>query len=117
MKTILVVEDEYAIAQMLMEVLEDEGYRVLLAVNGQDGLECLRRERPDLILCDIMMPIMDGREMFRQVQLNPTYRTIPFIMMSAVPQMVSDEERYSAFLSKPLNLDYLLETVAPLVGI
>ncbi|MBA3534722.1 MAG: response regulator [Ardenticatenales bacterium] len=116
MKTILIVEDEYAIAQMLSEVLDEEGYRVVTAANGREGLECLARERPDLILCDVMMPVMDGRELYRQVRMIPQYNSIPFVLMSAVPKLLSEGDSYDAFLSKPLNLDHLIDTIWPLIN-
>ena len=65
MATVLVVEDEFGIADLIEAVLEDEGYRVLIAVNGKQGLELLARERPDLMFLDYMMPVMDGAAVLR----------------------------------------------------
>jgi two-component system response regulator VicR len=63
MKTILVVDDEYALVESITELLQEEGYRVVSAGNGRDGLAMLQKEKPDLVLVDFMMPIADGKEL------------------------------------------------------
>ncbi|WP_256345401.1 PleD family two-component system response regulator, partial [Pseudomonas sp. F1002] len=68
MTTILVVDDEYLIADILGYALEDEGYMVVKASNGQKALEVLERERPALIITDFMMPVMDGQEFAEAVR-------------------------------------------------
>lgn len=114
---ILVVEDEYAIAQMLQMFLEDEGYRVRLATNGQEGLARLAEEPPDLILCDLMMPLVGGWQFCQLMQAEPRYRSIPLVLMSAADHSPKGREcNYAAFLTKPFNLDTLLDTIATLLG-
>ena len=71
MTTILVVDDEYLIADILSFALEDEGFMVVTASNGQKGLEVLDRERPALIITDFMMPVMDGLEFATAVRALP----------------------------------------------
>ena len=116
MKTILVVEDEVAIAELVKATLEDEGYAVTTAENGREGLARLAEVRPDLVLCDIMMPIVDGRQMCRTMQADHTYRSIPVVLVSAVgDSIVRGECDYAAFLRKPFDLDHLLDTVARLI--
>src|SRR5579885_1072524 len=83
MKTILVVEDEFAIADMLSSLLEDEGYRVILASNGQEGLARLAETRPNTVLCDVMMPIMDGRQLRKTMKADPSFKDVPIVLMSA----------------------------------
>ena len=68
MKTILIVDDEYALVENLAELLRDEGYRVVSAANGTDGLARVASEKPDLVITDLMMPIADGRELVRGVR-------------------------------------------------
>ena len=115
MKTILVVEDELSIAEMLRAVLEDEGYRVAVAGNGRDALKSLPDVRPDLVVCDVMMPLVDGRQVCRALQADPQYESTPIVLMSAVPETVvrsgSEDFTYSAFILKPFNMDQLLDTV------
>ena len=117
MKTILVVEDEYAIADMLSAVLEEAGYHVVLAGNGREGLACLASEHTDLVLCDVMMPILDGREMVRMMKSDPALKSIPVVMMSAADHLMDTTNGLSAgFLSKPFDLELLLNTITRFVG-
>ena len=117
MKTILVIDDEVILAEMLQALLEDEGYQVLTARNGREGLERLAEHHPDLILCDVMMPLLDGRELCREVQARPEYDSVPIILMSAASAAGRlDDCRYAAFLSKPFDLDVLLDTINTLLG-
>lgn len=111
--TVLVIEDELSIAEMVRTMLEDEGYRVLLAANGREGLAQLATERPDLVLSDVMMPILDGREVCKALEADPEYRSIPVILMSATNESsVRGTCAYTAFLNKPFDMDTLLETIA-----
>jgi len=87
---ILVTDDEPRIAEALRHILEREGYEVLLAVDGQEGVEIARREQPDLILLDVMMPRMDGHEACRNLRSHFRTRHIPIVMLTAKG---SDEER------------------------
>lgn len=114
-KRILVVEDDTSIRELLVELLESEGYAVASAVNGLEGLKHLQSEaNPDLILIDLMMPVMDGYS-FRTEQLkNPTWSKIPTVVMSAEANAKEKMKNFSitAFLSKPVELDTILKTVA-----
>jgi CheY-like chemotaxis protein len=114
-QTILVVEDENAVADILIDVLEAEGYRVLLASSGEAALTRLKNVRPDLILSDVMMPFIDGISMCWTIQHSPTYRArsdIPVVLMSAVNEAAARNKcRYEAFIAKPFMLDELLNVV------
>ena len=113
MPTILVVDDEPAIADMLQDPLEDEGYHVVTAGNGQEGLACLPEVRPQLVLSDVMMPGLDGRAFCRALQADPTYRSIPVVLMSAAAAPdARDGCTYAAFVRKPFSLDTLVGTIA-----
>ena len=117
MATILIVEDEAAIAEVLQDALEDEGYRVVTARNGREGLNSVEQEQPDLVLSDIMMPILDGRAMLRAMQAHPTYRSIPVIFMSAAARReVGSDLAPVAFIPKPFSIIAVLDTVAQYVG-
>jgi CheY-like chemotaxis protein len=111
-KTILIVEDERVIAEILSAVLEDEGYRVVIANNGKQGLERMAERSPDLVLCDIMMPGMDGRDVARTMSADSKYRTIPLILMSAAYMPASRHDfPYTDFLRKPFDMDDLIASV------
>ena len=71
MRTILVVDDEWAIAEVLESLLSDEGYRVIIANNGRQALERLSEWPPDLIMLDFMMPVMDGRATLEALKGDP----------------------------------------------
>jgi CheY-like chemotaxis protein len=112
MKTILIVEDEFAIADMLDAVLEDEGYRIILASNGQEGLHRALEVRPDLVICDIMMPVMDGRIMAQIMRDDPVLRSVPIIMMSAAKDAETDALLGEIpFISKPFELELLFKLI------
>ena len=114
--TVLIVEDEADIVEMLQLILEEEGYTVLVAYNGVEGLACLARSRPDVILLDVMMPKMNGWEMCRHMQENPSYRTIPVIMASAVAAAPREDCSWQAFIKKPYHLDQVLAMLAQVLG-
>ncbi len=113
MATVLVVEDEFGIAELFDAVLTDEGYQVLTAMNGRDGLELLAREQPQLVFCDYMMPVMDGAAMLGAMATNPALRGIPVVMMSSMPEAVVAERcsGYVTFMRKPFKLFELLDVV------
>lgn len=114
-KRILVVEDDTSIRELLVELLESEGYEVASAVNGLEGLKCLQTgATPNLILIDLMMPVMDGYS-FRTEQLkNPKWSGIPTVVMSAEANAKEKMKNFNitAFLSKPVELETILKTVA-----
>ena len=77
MATILVVEDEFGIAEVLASVLTDAGHTVVTAINGRQGLERLKEIHPQLVLLDFMMPVLDGPAMLRVMRSNPEAHAIP----------------------------------------
>jgi CheY-like chemotaxis protein len=109
-RTVLIIDDEFGIVDVLVAALEDEGYRVFTAANGRRGLERLAENKPDLVISDFMMPLMDGATMARAMRENPDYRSIPIIMMSAVPEgaLRPRFDDYQAFLRKPFSVAALL---------
>lgn len=112
MKTILVVDDEFSIVDAVCEILAWEGYKAVGAENGVAGLAALGREKPDLVLLDFMMPLMDGVQMLRAMRQHPEYRTIPVVMVTAAPQgLPRGEKLWDALLPKPFEIEQLLKTV------
>ena len=119
MKTILVVDDEYALAEILTDLLQAEGYRVVSAANGKDGLERWKTERPDLVLTDLMMPIVDGRELVRSARALPDFASTPVILMSATTRAVAMADAtlgISVFVRKPFQWEPLLAAIVRLIG-
>jgi CheY-like chemotaxis protein len=121
MKTILVVEDEPAIAEVLLQVLEQEGYKVVLAINGQHGLQQLSEVKPDLVVSDLMMPVVTGAEMYHMMQSDPDIARIPLVLMSAAPvapgfALTGIIPAYIGFLRKPFDLDDLMQLIMMAIG-
>ena len=113
MTTVLVVDDESSIVEVLATLMEDEGYHVVTARNGEEGLARLAASQPEIVLCDVMMPVLDGQEMCRRMQANPLYRSIPIVLMSAVSvaaKLVGCD--HAMLLAKPFDLEEVINTVA-----
>lgn len=116
---ILVVDDEPNIVQTLQDRLEMNDYQVVTACNGKEGLETAVREKPDIILLDVIMPMMDGHEMLEALRQNPECREISVIMLTARSQM-QDIARANAcgiedYIVKPFDLSELLEKIETIV--
>ena len=82
MKTVLVIEDKHIVQAAIRDWLEEEGFRTLGAANGKIGLELIQSQRPDLILCDVVMPVMDGYQVLMQLRQDPSTTTIPFVFLT-----------------------------------
>ena len=83
MRTILVIEDDPNVLDNINDLLKGEGFTPIAAKDGREGLKEAHLRQPDLIICDIMMPDMDGYEVLRQVRRQPETKTIPFIFVTA----------------------------------
>ena len=119
MVTVLIVEDEFAIADLLEMVLTDEGYRVLMAANGRQGLQRLAEgPLPDLVIADYMMPILDGAEMLLTMRETELQRDIPCIVMSSIPEETVQERvgGYAAYVRKPFQLAFVVQLVADVLA-
>jgi CheY-like chemotaxis protein len=117
---ILVVEDNADEAQMVKMILEPEGYEVAVAGNGEEGLEQAEAARPDLIILDVMMPVLDGFAMCAKLREDPEYRKIPVILLTAVADRVRDTKypldgvlraEAEEYLEKPVDPEQLVATV------
>lgn len=113
MKTILIVEDEFAPAEGLLHLLIEEGYRAVVARDGREGLRRLAEEHPDLLLVDYMMPEMNGADMIREVRKDPAYEKTPIILMSAAHEAILRRyyAGYDAYVKKPFDTAQLLELI------
>ncbi|TRX76757.1 response regulator [Pseudomonas mangiferae] len=116
--TILIVDDEYLIADILAFALEDEGYMVVKASNGRKGLDVLERERPQLIITDFMMPVMDGLEFATAVKARPQSAEMPIILMSGAQGSVgrANEHLFNAVFDKPFDIFAVVAKVQELIG-
>ena len=116
MITILVIDDNEAYRATLLEVLELESYLVLEAENGLMGLRMIQQYSPNLILCDVDMPVMNGLELLGNVKANPLLASIPFIMMTGhsaeLTRTVAQGLGEAAYLIKPITIAELLSTIA-----
>lgn len=86
MTKILVVEDDQDIRDLLVDSLADLGYDVVEAADGGTGFQCALAEHPDIILLDVMMPVMDGYEVLQKLRVDPATKSVPVIMVSAKGQ-------------------------------
>jgi CheY-like chemotaxis protein len=119
-KTVLLVDDEPNIRETISFILEMEGYDVITAVNGMEGLEKLREHRPKAILLDAMMPELDGFEMCREVKADPGLAHTLVIMLTAMGQKVDEERARESgadhFVTKPFDDDHVLGLLGQVFG-
>jgi len=113
MATILVVDDEFGIGELLEALLQDDGHRVLTAMNGRHALEQIAAAKPDLVISDLMMPVMDGAALLNALRENADLKDVPFMLMCALPEAsISDRVHgYNAFLRKPFKLSEISRLV------
>lgn len=116
---ILVIDDEKDIVKLLQYNLEKEGYQVLSALSGEEGLEAARNKKPDLILLDLMLPGVDGLEVCRLLKTDPKTRLIPVMMLTAkgseIDQVVGLELGASDYVPKPFSVKVVLARVKNLL--
>ena len=112
----LVVDDDPDILQTLALCLTSEGYRVLMASNGKEALEIMRRERPSIILLDLMMPVMDGWQFVGEMDQRGWRAPLLILSADRSVQGHASRLRADAFLAKPFDLDELLGKVSQLTG-
>lgn len=115
MARILIVDDDVTIQQLLEVNLELEGYEVQIAGNGEDALRQVGEWRPDLVLLDVMMPKLDGREVCRRIKSSPDTAGTPIVFLSARAQDMDVnaglELGASAYVRKPFDPVELLEVI------
>lgn len=116
-QSVLIVDDEFGLADITADLLREAGYDVALAINGKLGLASLAARPTDLVLTDLMMPVMDGPEMIRQMKATPALAKIPTILMTALPEGIPTGAGalHDAVLVKPYSMGELLEIVQQLL--
>lgn len=115
-RKILAVDDEPDIVRLVTAALTARGYEVVTAVDGEEALDKVVLEKPDLIVLDIMMPKMDGREVARRLAAKPATAKIPIVFLSAIGDLDSqletlDELKGVEYLTKPFDVRELAEYV------
>ena len=116
MRRILFVDDDFAVAEVTRMVLEHEGFTVLIAGNGEDAFHAVETERPDLVITDYMMPIMNGAELVRRMRDAPHLHAIPIIMVTANDvNEIAGVEHCRRVLHKPITIDQLLDAIRVLL--
>lgn len=115
---ILIVDDEFGLAELISDILGEHGYETSIAINGELGLATLRERRPDLVLMDLMMPVLSGPEMLRHMKSDPALADIPVVIMTALPEAVPHhrELAHEAVLLKPFTPERLFEVVRSILG-
>lgn len=118
-KRILVVDDEVDLSEMIRFRLQANGYEILLAHDGQQALEVARKERPDLIILDLMLPKMDGYKVCGLLKMDSRYAAIPIIIFTAKAQeedkKLAEEAGANAYLMKPFEPKVLLDKIKELI--
>jgi len=110
---ILIADDEFGLADVVAEILTETGYEVAIAINGQLALTSIREKRPDLVLLDLMMPILDGMDVLRAMRADSDLAAVPVVMMTSLPEALPDDlpAQYQAVLRKPFTEEKLYATL------
>jgi DNA-binding response OmpR family regulator len=121
-KKILCIEDEPEMIDLIKLILERKGFEVLGAVGGEEGLEVIRREMPDLILLDLMMPEVDGWEVFRQMKADEQLNSIPVIVVTAKAQSIDKVlglhiAKVDDYVTKPFGPQELLSSIDKVLAV
>jgi two-component system alkaline phosphatase synthesis response regulator PhoP len=114
-KKILLVDDEVDLVETVRFPLEMEGYQILVSHNGEDALNQARKEKPDLILLDLMLPKLDGYKVCRLLKFDERYKHIPIIMLTAKVQerdkFLGKETGADEYITKPFDIEFLVKKV------
>jgi CheY-like chemotaxis protein len=111
---VLVVDDEPTLREVIAAYLEDSGYVVDQAENGMQALERMRTVRPDVVVLDLLLPVMDAHELMGVMRSEPGIAAVPVILLSAATDLPRATEQLQprASLAKPVDLDVLLAVIA-----
>ena len=120
-KRVVCIEDEPEMIDLVRLILGRKGFRVIGANGGVEGLDTVRREKPDLVLLDLMMPDMDGWEVYQQMKADAELRDIPVVVVTAKAQSIDKVlglhiAKVDDYITKPFGPQELLESVAKILG-
>jgi DNA-binding response OmpR family regulator len=115
-KRVVCVEDEPAMIDLIRLILSRKGYHVVGAMGGREGLEAIQREKPDVVLLDLMMPDMDGWEVYQKMKANDLTKNIPVIVVTAKAQSIDKVlglhiAKVDDYITKPFGPQDLIESV------
>ncbi len=117
-KRVLIVDDEFGLAEVVADMLSERGHEVDLAINGEAALARMAQRKPDLVLLDVMMPVLDGPGLLRRMRGEPELAAIPVVLMTAIPHSIPANLalQHQGVLIKPFTPDALMAAVEPLLG-
>jgi len=110
--SILIVDDEFGLAELVADILTDHGYEATLAINGRQGLARLTERPVDLVVVDVMMPVMSGPELVARMRATRELADIPVVVMTTSPRELGGTHPYQGVLQKPFSSEALVRTVA-----
>ncbi len=120
MKKVLIIEDNYEILENTVEILQLEGFATISANNGRIGVELAKQHIPDIILCDIMMPELDGYGVLAELKKEPTTSDIPFIFLTASVERKEVQAGFDmgakGYIRKPFDTEELFKTIQLCLG-
>jgi CheY-like chemotaxis protein len=120
MAKILLVDDTKTVLMLEDMLMHTAGYETLTATNGKEALECVKRSPPDLIIMDIMMPIMNGIEACRLLKINPETKRIPIVMLTTMGEEAAMADAHAAgcddYTTKPIQRQELLKKIRALLA-
>jgi len=111
MAKVLIVDDEKALVELIASVVEDLGHQALCAYDGSEALKLAQSEKPQIIFCDIMMPVMTGYELLDQVRQDNVLATTPVVMMSAAKIDRIRAASANGYMPKPFDLDKIADYI------
>jgi len=117
---LLIVEDDAQVREMFAIALSDAGFSVITAADGYAGLDCARREHPDLILTDVEMPNLDGISMIGRLRCDPELKAVPVLVLSSVHASLLSQAvaaGASDVMQKPVQLARLIHTIRQALGL
>jgi two-component system alkaline phosphatase synthesis response regulator PhoP len=115
-RTIVCIEDEPGVIELIRLILERRGFKVVGAVSGVEGLEAVRQVKPSLVLLDLMMPGMDGWEVYRRMKADAIMKTIPVIIVTAKAEGIDEVlakhiAKVDDYIKKPFSLQELMQAI------
>lgn len=120
-KKVLIVEDEPTLSNAMKAKLEKEGYEVVIAKNGLEGLQMVSKEKPDIVLLDIVMPVMDGISLLRNLRRDPQVGSVPVIVLSNLSDSedilkAMEDEAYDYLIKSDVTLETIVAKIKNRLG-
>ena len=107
----MIVDDNQLLVQALCEHLEGKGYDTVIATNGKEAISAIEKERPDIVIMDIIMPVMSGLESTRILRANPKYKDLPIVAFTSKSNIGQWDDIFNDYLVKPFDYDHLIQII------